>query len=70
MWETGEEFICQHAADIDGYLDAFETAGDGKVLYCHSSSGKNYVLVESDIDSCLTHMGHKYDIFPTTLCGS
>ena len=72
--DTGSLYIpqdaCEYAVQIDGYLDQFETAGDGRVLYCHSGSGHNYNLVESSVDSCIPHLAHIFDIFPTTLCGS
>jgi hypothetical protein len=69
---TGEipDDVCELAAATSGYLDAFETPGDGRVLYCHSGSGKSYVFVDSDIDSCLAHLDHRGDVFPTTLCDS
>jgi hypothetical protein len=70
---TGGEIpddACVLASEIDGYLDAFQTAGDGRVLYCHSGSGKSFVFVDSDIDSCLAHLDHRGDVFPTTLCDS
>lgn len=70
---TGGEIpddACVIAAEIDGYLDGFQTEGDGRVLYCHSGSAKSYVFVDSDIDSCLAHLDHRGDVFPTTLCDS
>ena len=61
---------CDWAQAVAGWLDGLQTPYDGRVLYCHSSSGTNFVFVDSDINSCLTHVGHAYDIFPTTLCDS
>jgi hypothetical protein len=61
---------CERAANISGYLDRFQVAGDGRVLYCHSSSGRGFVVIASDISSCLPHLDHRYDIFPTSLCDS
>jgi hypothetical protein len=81
-WVTGEipdrapadtatiEEICELAANLTGYLDRFQTAGDGRVLYCHSGSGDGYNLVDSDIDSCSAHLDHRYDVFPSTGCDS
>jgi hypothetical protein len=60
---------CEQAVELDGYLDQFEVPGDGRVFYCHSGSG-NYVQIESNISSCLPHLNHSHDVFPTTLCGS
>lgn len=66
---TGPE-ICETAANLVGYLDGYQTAGDGKVLFCHSQNGNKWVYIESDISACLPHLGHAYDIFPTTGCDS
>jgi hypothetical protein len=56
------------AASLAGYLDPWQTPLDGRVYYCHSSSGSNWNFVESDISSCLPHINHNYDVFPTTGC--
>jgi hypothetical protein len=68
--DTGltDDEICDRAASLAGYLDAWQTAGDGRVYYCHSSSGTNWVFVESDISSCIPHLNHNYAVFPTTGC--
>jgi hypothetical protein len=71
--DTGltDQEICEEAARIAGYLDPYQTPGDGKVLYCHSGGGPNYTFVDSDISSCLTHLSnHASDVFPTTGCDS
>lgn len=71
--DTGESDpydACEEALNFAEALDRYQVEGDGRVLYCHSSSGHNLVLVDSSIDSCLTHLDHRYDIFPTTLCDS
>ena len=65
-----EDDLCSKAARTAGYLDKFQTAGDGKVLYCHRGGGPHYVLVDSDISSCLPHLDHENDVFPSTLCDS
>ena len=53
-----------------GFLDPLQTPGDGKVIFCHSSGGSNYVYNDTSISSCLTHISHAYDIMPTTICDS
>ncbi len=70
--DTGltDDEICESADALAGYLDPWQTAGDGRVYYCHSSSGSNWVFIESDISSCLPHLNHGFDIFPTTGCDS
>lgn len=70
--DTGltDEQICTYAASLAGYLDRYQTAGDGHVLYCHSSGGSNWTFVDSNISSCLPHLNHAYDVFPTTGCDS
>jgi hypothetical protein len=60
---------CDIAVDLDGWLDQFQVAGDGRVYYCHAGSG-NYTMVESNIDSCIKHLDHEWDVFPSTLCDS
>lgn len=52
------------------FLDSFNVPGDGMVFYCHNSGGPNYVLHHSSTNSCLTHISHYNDIFPSTLCDS
>ncbi|MCA9493359.1 MAG: hypothetical protein KC621_25685, partial [Myxococcales bacterium] len=64
---TTDQELCERAAGLAGYLDQWQTAGDGRVYYCHSSSG-NYTFVESDISSCLPHLNHNFDVFPSTGC--
>lgn len=65
-----EEDICEKAAALTITLDPFQTPSDGRVYYCHSGSGNSYNYIETDISSCLPHLNHDYDIFPTTGCDS
>ncbi len=61
---------CETAVNITEWLDRFEVPGDGRVQYCHSQTGRRWVRIETDIDACLPHLAHAYDVFPSTLCGS
>jgi hypothetical protein len=66
-----EDVFCAAAADDPTILDDFETPGDDHVLYCHNASCNGYVLVDSNIDSCLTHLDHSCDVFSREYgCGS
>jgi hypothetical protein len=65
-----DDDLCSKAARTAGYLDSFQTPGDGKVLYCHRGGGPHYVLVDTDISACLPHLDHVNDVFPSTLCDS
>jgi hypothetical protein len=68
---TGDE-VCDLAAatGLATALDPYQIPGDGRVVYCHSSAGNSYNYVESDISSCLPHINHNFDIFPSTGCDS
>jgi hypothetical protein len=68
--DTGSWGACEWAAHVAGYLDQFQTPGDGLVWYCHNDGGPDTVFQESNVDSCLTHIAHSGDIFPTTICDS
>ncbi|MFZ5475750.1 MAG: hypothetical protein ACOZNI_03150 [Myxococcota bacterium] len=71
--DTGDvdvDDVCRLAANLTGYLDDFQTPEDGKVVFCHSGSGEDYVLVDSDVDACSAHVQHRWDVFPTTGCDS
>lgn len=61
---------CTRAVELDGWLDQFQVQGDDRVLFCHSGSGGHYSMVEANIDSCLKHLRHPGDVFPTLLCDS
>ena len=62
---------CVTAETTSGFLDKFQTPGDDKVVYCHRAGGDNYVVIDSNIDSCLSHWAsHVPDLFPSTLCDS
>jgi hypothetical protein len=63
-----EDQICEKAAALTITLDPYQTPDDGRVVYCHSGSGGGYNYIESDISSCLPHLNHDYDVFPTTGC--
>jgi hypothetical protein len=63
-----EEEICEAAAALTITLDPYQTPDDGKVIYCHSSSGGSYNYIDSNISSCLPHLNHNYDVFPTSGC--
>ena len=64
-----EEEICQNAALVAGFLDAYQTPNDGQVTYCHGTGG-GYNYLNTSISACETHANHNNDIFPTTLCDS
>ena len=52
-----------------GWLDAFQTPGNGLVLFCHWDPATNaYLTLNVATATCLTHIGHSLDLFPTTLC--
>lgn len=70
--DTGltDDELCEAAAALSSILDPYQTEGDSRVTYCHSSSGSNWHLIDSDISSCLPHLNHSYDVFPTTGCDS
>lgn len=61
--------VCDIAMQVAGWLDQYQVPNDGQVHYCHAGSG-NYTLVTSSISSCMTHLGHNWDVFPATLCDS
>jgi hypothetical protein len=63
-----EDEICEKAAALTITLDPYQTPEDGRVVYCHSGSGGGYNYIESDISSCLPHLNHEYDVFPTSGC--
>jgi hypothetical protein len=65
-----DQDLCNDAATLVGYLDQFQTPGDDRVLYCHSGAGGSWNFVESNISSCLPHLNHNFDVFPTTGCDS
>ena len=65
---TGEE-ICERAARVFGYLDRFQTPGDGRVFFCHFT-GSGWHYLETDISACLSHAQQHSDTFPTTGCDS
>jgi len=69
-WDTGTWDLCDWALHVAGFLDAYNTPGDGKVIYCHQSGGPNYVMQDTSVSSCLTHIAHAGDVFPTTICDS
>lgn len=64
------EADCVQAESIPDWLDQFQVPNDGKVYFCHSGSGSSYTIVNSDISSCMAHLSHSHDVFPTTLCDS
>jgi hypothetical protein len=66
---TGDE-ICELAAALVIELDPYQTPGDGRVVYCHAGGGTNIHYIETDISSCLPHINHPGDVFPTTGCDS
>jgi hypothetical protein len=70
--DTGltDDELCEQAAALSSVLDPYQTAGDGRVTYCHSGGGSNWNRIESDISSCLPHLNHAGDVFPTTGCDS
>lgn len=69
--DTGfPEDLCDKASRTTGYLDHFQTSGDGKVLFCHREGGPNYVEIDTDVSACLSHLDHDLDVFPTTGCDS
>ena len=67
-WDSAATGLCDFASLVTGFLDQFQTPYDGKVIFCHSSSGNSYTQIDTNNSSCLTHINHAYDIFPTTLC--
>jgi len=69
-WDTGNWDLCDWALHVAGFLDAYNTPGDGKVIYCHQSGGPNYVMQDTSVSSCLTHIAHAGDVFPTSICDS
>ena len=69
--EWTEEDVCSGVNPLDLSLDIMQVPGDGRVLYCHGGGGGgHWTLVESDISSCLPHLQHEGDVFPTTGCDS
>jgi hypothetical protein len=66
---TNDE-ICQLAAALVIELDPYQTPDDGRVVYCHAGGGDNLHYIETDISSCLPHLNHPGDVFPTTGCDS
>lgn len=75
--DTGEpddpediEDTCALAENLTGYLDRYQSPGDGRVLYCHGTGNGGFVLVDSDIRSCFPHLNHRHDVFPSTGCDS
>lgn len=70
LWDTGVWDLCDWADQIAGFLDGYNLAGDNKVVYCHATGGGNFNMVDSSVNSCLTHISHVDDIFPSTLCDS
>lgn len=62
--------FCEKAASIAGFLDSYQVPGDGRVIYCHSGTGRHYTIIDTDISSCLPHLDHVADVFPSTLCDS
>lgn len=64
---TNPATVCINAAAIPGFLDAIQVPGSGLVIYCHNSPG-GLVMQNDPTLTCLTHISHAGDIFPTTLC--
>lgn len=67
---TPTDADCVVASNIADHLDPFQVPGDGRVRYCHRTSPGNWVMIETDISSCVPHIHHDLDIFPTTICDS
>ncbi|MEZ4241082.1 MAG: hypothetical protein R3F59_33960 [Myxococcota bacterium] len=66
---TGDE-ICTAAAALASVLDPYQIPDDGRVFFCHGGGGTNLHYIETDISSCLPHIDHPSDVFPTTGCDS
>jgi hypothetical protein len=66
--------VCDWASQIAGFLDQYNVAYDGKVVFCHATSGTgaslSYTLNDVSNNACLTHIGHLDDVFPTSICDS
>jgi hypothetical protein len=67
-WES-EDAFCSAAALISTYLDALQTPGDGKVIFCHYAGG-HYNIQDINISACFPHLSHVQDVLPSTLCDS
>jgi hypothetical protein len=59
---------CARASRIPGYLDRFQTPGDGKVVFCHRTSAGSWTRIDTSTSACIHHAGHLLDLFPRTLC--
>jgi len=59
--------VCTQAAATPGFLDQFQVPNDGMVSYCHDSAGQ-LTYVQTSVGTCMTHVGHVADIYPTTIC--
>ena len=55
-WDTATWDTCDFADHIDGYLDQFQTPGDGKVWFCHSLNGNSFNLIETSNAACIPHI--------------
>ncbi|MBL8619529.1 MAG: hypothetical protein JNM72_28210 [Deltaproteobacteria bacterium] len=67
--DPGDADFCAYAAATSGYLDLFQTAADGKVVFCHWA-GSGFVVIDTSISACIPHLGHTSDVLPSTLCDS
>ncbi len=67
---TISESDCVKASRVPGWLDQFQTPGDGKVIFCHRNAPGKWSVIDTRIRSCIPHAGHLRDIFPSTLCDS
>jgi hypothetical protein len=63
------EAFCTAASTTATFLDAWQVAGDGKVVFCHST-GSGWNVIDTAISACVPHLSHTADILPTTLCDS
>lgn len=62
-WDT-----CDWAFHVALFLDHLADPATDTMRFCHSASCNNYTEVVGDVGTCLTHIGHSCDIFPSWGC--
>lgn len=61
--------VCDYATHIAGYLDPYRAAAPpGCRVWCHPGPGGGLVLMYGDRQTCVSHIPHNTDIFPTPIC--
>ena len=66
---SDEEAFCNYAEENPGWLDSWQVAGDGKVVFCHAG-GTSWSLIDISISACVPHLSHSGDVHPSTGCDS